>query len=48
MPYDMCVMQWLKAKTNKRNKLMLKAEVISIVIRSETKCYSMLKTYLPR
>ena len=48
MSYDMCVMQWLKAKTNERNKLMLKAEAVLIVIRSETKHYSMLKIYLLR
>ena len=42
----MCVMQWLKAKTNKNNKQMLKTEVVLNVIRSETKYYSMLKTYL--
>ena len=46
MSYDMCVTHWLIANTNKRNKHMLKSEVILNVIRSETKFYSMLKTYL--
>ena len=46
MCYDTYVMHWLIAKINKRNKLMLKAEVLLNVTRSETKSYSMLKTYL--
>ena len=46
MSYDMCVTHWLIAKTNKKNKQMLKAEVVLNVIRSVTKFYSMLKTYL--
>ena len=46
MCYDTYVMHWLIAKINKSNKLMLKAEVVLNVIRSETKFYSMLKTYV--
>ena len=41
----MWVTQWLKAKTNKNNKQMLKIEFVLNVIRSETN-HSMLKTYL--
>ena len=33
-------------KTNKNNKQMLKTEIVLNVIGSETKYYSMLKTYL--
>ena len=46
MCYVTYVMHWLISKINKRTKLMLKAEVVLNVIRSETKFYSMLKTYL--
>ena len=33
----MCVMQWLIAKINKNNKLMLRAEDVLILIKLETK-----------
>ena len=44
--YDMCVKQWLEAKTNKKNKLMLKAEDVLIFMKLETKSYLNAKTYL--
>ena len=46
MSYDMCVMPWLIAKTGIKKTLMLKAEVVLRFIRSKTKYYLMLKTYL--
>ena len=39
MSYDMCMMQWLIAKTDKKNTLMPKEEVVLIFIRSVTKYY---------
>ena len=36
-------MQWLIAKTNKMNKMMLKAEDVSILMKLETRSYYMLK-----
>ena len=39
-------MHWLTAKTNRKNKQMLKAEIVLKVMMSETKYDSMLKTYL--
>ena len=37
----------LMAKIGSRNKLMLKADIVFTVMRSETKFFSMVKTYLP-
>ena len=45
MPYVMCVTHGLIAKINRKNILMLKAEVVLNVMRSENKYYSKLKTY---
>ena len=37
MSYDMCVMQWLIATINKRNKRMLKADaVLKVMVRIPT------------
>ena len=46
MSYDMCVMPWLTDKTGKINKLMPKANIVLIVMRSVTKYYLMQKNYL--
>ena len=42
----MCMTQWLIDKTKKKNKRILKAEVVLRVMRSVTKYYLMLKFYL--
>ena len=39
-------MQWMRAKTDKRSKMMLKSEFEIKLMRSETRYYSVLKTYL--
>ena len=45
MSYDLCMMQWLIAKTRKKNKLMLKAEYVLILMKLDVKSYYMLKIY---
>ena len=42
----MCVKQWLIANTNKNKKRTLEADNVFRVMRSVTKYYLMLKTYL--
>ena len=46
MSYGMCVMKWLIAKTDNKNKRMPKVECVLRVIRSEITHYLMLKIFL--
>ena len=46
MSHDACVTHWLIAKINRSNNQMPNTEVVLNVMRSETKLYLMLKTYL--